>query len=146
MEKWLPVQGYEGKYEVSNLGAVRSIARRAPSYGLNQIDRAVPARTLKPGVGARGYAFVTLCDAEKAQKQISLARLVATHFHGAPFDGAQVNHIDGNKLNDRADNLEWTTAVENIRHARDVLGAYLGSRNGRFKHGRRCINSGKGIQ
>lgn len=55
-------------------------------------------------------------------KSMSVHRLVCIAFHGKPSEGMQVNHKDGNKLNNHKDNLEWVTASENQKHVSDVLG------------------------
>lgn len=101
-EIWKPVAGYEGLYEVSNTGRVKS----TPRCGTK-------GRILKQNVGARGYARVELSKGNR-QKKHFVHRLVASAFIGPIPDGLQVNHIDENKLNNRADNLNFMTAKENI--------------------------------
>jgi hypothetical protein len=105
-ERWLPVVGYEGIYEVSDHGRVR---RAGPANGTHV------GRILKPY--QRGAYLYANLKARNTQRSISLHRIVAWAFHGPPPPGHEVNHKDGNKLNPRADNLEWVTKSENCRHA-----------------------------
>ena len=71
-----------------------------------------PYRKLKPWLSQKGYAKVTIC-----KKHYAVHRLVATRFIPNPENKPHVNHIDGNKLNNRVDNLEWVTEQENKTHA-----------------------------
>lgn len=105
MEKYLDVVGFEGLYMVSNLGSVRSLHNR------NTKDL-----ILKYGVSGSGYAIVTLCKGENRYTR-TIHRLVAEAFLGE--SKLVVNHKDGNKLNNRLDNLEYVTRSQNILHALD---------------------------
>lgn len=71
---------------------------------------------LKPIEQSTGYMHVTLCDEHKCQ-QMSVHRVVAKAFVPNPNNYSQVNHIDGDKTNNRADNLEWCTNSQNMKHA-----------------------------
>lgn len=104
-EIWKPVVGYEGLYEVSNLGNIRRIWR----YGKPWVH------TLKSKTTRDGYLEATLTKNSKA-KSIRTHRIVAMAFLGHP-DGKEVNHIDGNKKNNSVENLEWVTPSENQKHA-----------------------------
>jgi len=97
---WKPVYGYEKNYEISTEGQVRSNYR-----GGRILCQA------KHG----GYMFVVLSK-DKKKKPINVHRLVAKTFLG-DFAGMQVNHKDGDKLNNCVDNLEWVSASENMAHA-----------------------------
>ena len=99
-EIWKPVNGYEGLYEVSNLGNVRSIRTN---------------RTMKLQLH-KGYLKVGLYK-QRTLKQFSVHRLVASAFIPNPKSKPEVNHLDGDKTNNRADNLEWCTPCENANHA-----------------------------
>jgi len=102
-EVWKPIAGFETLYEVSNTGRVRPIKR--------------PNLILAPRFTKRGYVRAALSKNSK-QTALLVHRLVATAFIGAPPSPThQINHIDGNKSNNRADNLEWVTAQENALHA-----------------------------
>lgn len=108
MEIWKDIPGFEGCYQVSNLGEVRSY------YSKNGRLTNTP-RLLNGKIDKDGYKEFHLCKAGKVTYK-RLHRIVAEVF----VDGdssLQVNHKDGNKLNNRSDNLEWVTTAENINHA-----------------------------
>lgn len=130
-ERWLPAPDWEDSYEVSNLGRVRSIARMVRGKG-NSLR---PARaTIKvTRVGNTGYVYVSLRrNAERHMKTVH--RLVARAFHGEPAAGLQVRHLDGNKENNRADNLAWGTATENA-YDKVAHGAHHYAKRSACKHG-----------
>jgi hypothetical protein len=111
-EEWRPLLGYEGLYEVSSLGRVRGMPR--PHAYPRRADRLLYIGPNRPG--PRGYLQVRLCrDGLEVTRKVH--RLVAEAFLGprsAPFE---VNHIDGDKTNNRASNLEWVSPDANVRHA-----------------------------
>jgi hypothetical protein len=111
-EVWKPVPGYEGLYEVSDRGEVRSIARRA----LITVQR------------SRRYLTVCLYK-DSRRKRHYVHAVVASAFIGERPAGHEVNHRDGDHLNNRADNLEYLTRSQNIRHAQRTLGSYRGERH-----------------
>lgn len=117
-ELWLPVVGYEGLYEVSDQGRVRSLDRyeqvRSRSGNLYRqfFPGALKAQRLRPA-----YLAVHLSKDNKPATRYVHA-LVAEAFLGKRPEGMVVNHIDENKLNNKADNLEWATYMENSQHSR----------------------------
>ena len=105
IKEWKPVVGYEGLYEVSNMGRVKSLKRLRTKE-----------RIIAQFQNHRGYARVTLWK-DNSQKKYSVHRLVAEAFIPNPNNLPEVNHIDGDKQNNHMDNLEWCTRSENILHA-----------------------------
>jgi hypothetical protein len=112
-ETWLPVIGYEGLYEVSDLGRVRR-AINAPESPYTK-----RGYVLKPILAAYGYYNVSLCDATGKRKAFRVHRLVMITFVGPRPNGYEVNHIDANKSNNALSNLEYVTPAENLKHAFD---------------------------
>lgn len=111
MEKWKDIIGYEGLYQVSNYGNIKSL-----SFGPKNININRPERLLHISYSSIGYAHVQLYKNGKA-KTMNVHRLVATAFVDNPFNKPEINHIDANRSNNHADNLEWVTHSENLRHA-----------------------------
>lgn len=97
------VIGYEGLYQISNYGNIKSFKR---------IDVAI-LKPIKDSCGYLGGAFYK----NRIRKQYILHRLVAEAFIPNPLNKRTVNHIDGNKLNNHVSNLEWNTDSENQNHA-----------------------------
>jgi hypothetical protein len=107
-EVWKPIPGYVGYYEASNIGRVR----RSGATRLNP-----PGHIMFQNYGPRtGYRLVQLCR-DNDPKTRTVHSVVAAAFLGLRPKGKQVNHIDGNKLNNRLDNLEYVTPSENNLHA-----------------------------
>ena len=107
-EEWRAIAGHEGAYEVSNLGRVRSLER------LSRGGRRIGGRDLKLVRGSGGYLQVNLYGASGPRAML-VHRLVLAAFGGAPGEGMQARHLDGDQSNNRADNLAWGTSSENIR-------------------------------
>ena len=115
-EIWLPIEGYENLYEVSNLGRVRSLERTVISK--NGVTKKVSGKILKPMVN-RGYLMVTLCK-NGIVRNCYIHRLVSTAFLPNPDKKPQVNHLSEDKLNNSVENLEWCTAKENINYGTGI--------------------------
>lgn len=124
--EWRPVLGYEGIYEVSSKGIVRSLEREGTRIvkGKEQIHRVSP-RVLSPSADTHGYLQVNL-KREGGSKMIFVHRLVALAFIDNPESKPQINHIDGDANNNCVENLEWCTNSENALHATRVLGKVRG--------------------
>jgi hypothetical protein len=113
-EVWKDIKGYEDWYQVSNKGRVKSLERTIiRNNGKRQTIR---ERILKPKLERNGYLRVGLCDRSGKRKYFSVHRLVCEAFHKNPDNKPCVNHIDENKVNNIASNLEWCTYAENINH------------------------------
>ena len=142
-EVWLPVYGYDGFYEASNLGRVRrDIEAAARSLG-------VPGKEIKPSSDQAGYMRISLCKNGLVRSK-PVHRIVLEAFCGPPpFEGAHAAHNDGDPSNNNLSNLRWATPAENQadidRHNRrckgeDVYGAVL--REKEVKEIRSLISSG----
>jgi hypothetical protein len=108
-EIWKPVVGYEGLYEVSDLGRVRSLWR---SNGCGRVRRSEPF-VLREGKSSNGYVAVTLCK-DGAERRISIHRLVLTAFVGPCPSGMEAAHSDGVRANCGLTNLSWKSHRDNI--------------------------------
>ena len=113
IEIWKDVENYEGFYQVSNLGRVRSLERDV--YCQNGIVHHLKEKVLVQNLDKQGYAYVSLCLNGK-MKTIKTHRLVALAFIPNPENKPQVNHKDENPLNNCVDNLEWCTASYNANY------------------------------
>ena len=116
VETWKPVVGYEFDYEVSDKGNVRSVDRFTSSNACRK------GAALRKYVTANGYETVHLSHGGK-RKTLLVHRLVAQAFIPNPYGKSQVNHKDGNKCNNVAENLEWVTPTENMQHAACMYGS-----------------------
>lgn len=112
-EEWRDIKGYEGRYQVSNKGRVKTVDRYK-SDGRHQ-----PEAIRKTELDRHGYEFALLYN-ENGYKRHSVHVLVANVFIPNDDNKPQINHIDGNKINNNLNNLEWCTASENQLHARKI--------------------------
>ena len=132
VEEWRPVVGYEGIYEVGNLGHVRNIKT---------------AGILKPILNKYGYCVVNLykdkCEGKSRRiTQYRLHKLVALSFLGQPEAGLQLDHIDGDKTNNKVSNLRWVTSKEN--HNNPITLARKRSISAHLKY-QRCNTEKRGV-
>lgn len=110
MEIWKDIKCFEGYYQVSDNGNVRSVTRH------DGVHERI-GQLIKPTLKHNGYLQVGLRKHNK-RKFLSIHRLVAIHFIDNPENKPQVNHIDCNKQNNNINNLEWATSKENLYHAK----------------------------
>ena len=103
MEKFCIIETFDN-YAISNCGRIKNVRN---------------GRILLPKPNKHGYLEYTFCQ-NKIKKTFRIDRLVALYFIENPHNKPYVNHIDGNKANNNVDNLEWCTAKENDKHARDI--------------------------
>lgn len=114
IEIWKDIPSYEGYYQASNLGKIKSLKRiimRKDGKPYLQKEQ-----LLKPGRNRKGYLHCNLTKNFK-QTNISVHRLVAITFIDNPNNLPQINHIDGNKENNSVDNLEWISNYDNMQHS-----------------------------
>ncbi len=120
IEQWKPVVGFEGIYEVSSYGRVRSLDRYVATGNNGKGKRLVPGKVLTPRNDGHGYNALDLRSAGQGKQRfpVKVYRLVAESFLGTPPTPKHVvNHLNGIKSDDRPENLEWATHGENMIHA-----------------------------
>lgn len=130
-ERWAPVKGFEGLYEVSDLGSVRSVSRVVEFISQGKtVKRRVRSKVLSQsfkgnGGRARAYRSITLWCGEKCMSR-EVHSIVATAFLGLRPEGLHVCHKDGDGLNNRLDNLYYGTPSQNaedaLRHGTKPVG------------------------
>lgn len=118
-EVWMPIPNFEGIYLASSHGRVKAVAK---THRGNR-PYATPDRILKPRLDrSKNYLLIGLVSTSRLRCTAYVHRLVASAFCEKPECAYQVNHLDGNKLNNRPDNLEWCTRSQNAIHSYQVLG------------------------
>ena len=128
-EVWKEVPGWEGYYEASNLGNIRSVTRyyniQHSRTGSTYIKPYV-GKVLSPKVGDGGYLYVNLWRDNKGYTR-AVHRLVCGAFLGHIPDNLVCNHLDSNRKNNSLSNLEFVTQKENLAHAKRT-GSKIGRR------------------
>lgn len=112
-EEWIEIQGNREIYEISNFGNVRTKTRQGAR------GHVVKGHSIKQRNNSNGYLRCSM-NLGNGSKEYLVHRLVAQYFVENPHGKQYVNHIDGNKHNNRADNLEWCTKSENELHAHKI--------------------------
>lgn len=107
-EIWKDIKNFEGLYQISNLGNIKSFHKQRPYL-------------LKPSLGNNGYYQITLYQKNHTRKKFLVHRLVAEHFLANPNCYLCVNHKDENKLNNSVNNLEWCTYQYNNAYGTALL-------------------------
>lgn len=117
MEIWKDIKGYEGLYQISDLGNVKSLPRTRISK-IQKNPTKIKEKILKLCIRSKNYKYY-VCNLSKngKGKNYTVHRLVAETFIENFENKTQVNHKDGNRLNNKVDNLEWVTPKENTIHA-----------------------------
>lgn len=111
-EHWKPVSGYEGRYEVSDFGRVKSLPKTVVTVAYT---RHTVERILKPSPDGKGYLMVWLYK-DDIRHSHKVARLVAEAFIPNPENKPQIDHINTIKTDNRVENLRWVTGKENIHN------------------------------
>lgn len=125
VERWRPVVGFEGLYEVSDRWRVRSLDRETEFTGRwgKSVKRLHPGRVLRPSYGSNGrgtnyYSLGLSCEGEVVTRRVHV--LVLEAFHGLAPEGCEGAHEDGDTRNNAVANLKWKTSQQNaldrVRH------------------------------
>lgn len=116
-EIWKEIVGFEGYYEISNLGRIRSLDRKV--IGRGNKYRPIKSKIKNPTKDKDGYLRVYLFKNNQKHLSRGVHQLVAVAFVDNPYLKKVVNHKDGDKNNNYFSNLEWVTAFENEKHAQE---------------------------
>lgn len=123
-EIWKDVNEYEGLYQVSNLGRIKSLEGKKIVF-LKHLSK---EKILIVKKNRCGYLYVGLSKDLK-RKSYTIHRLIAKAFIQNPDNKLTVNHINGIKTDNRVENLEWNTSTENVYHKNNILGKHCRGEN-----------------
>lgn len=115
-ERWLPIIGFEGRYEVSDHGRVKSLPRRVKTTRNNQGWFPLRGRIIRPFKHVKGGHLMASISRDGEIVRRMVHHLVLEAFVGLAPEGHECDHIDFNPENNRVENLRWVTHTENIRH------------------------------
>jgi len=126
-EIWEPVKGFESHYLISSEGRLKSLARTIPhnrfkGVMVNRVEHIMRPKVMKTTGYANYQLRITNQYGKAVTKVATVHRFVAEYFIANPFNKPQVNHKNGDKLDNRMANLEWATRNENARHSHLILG------------------------
>jgi hypothetical protein len=110
-EEWRPIPGADGFYSASSFGRIRSEPKNPEKVGKKY------GRVLRPSADRKGYLWFRICLPGEKPRSVKVHRMVMLAFVGPVPSECEVNHKDGDKTNNRPENLEYKTGLENIRHA-----------------------------
>lgn len=145
-ERWLPISGYEGLYEISDHGRVRSVERYVPHGRHKGHFTLIKSKILSQVIsGNGGYLSLGLLNnSENKRERPAIHQLVANAFLDNPDKLPQINHIDADRKNNHYKNLEWCTASHNLKHSYDIGNRPRGSEHHFSKlprdSGGRCLS------
>ena len=123
-EIWKDIEGYEGLYQVSNLGRVKSLER------IDALGRRAKEKMLKPEINHRGYCRVVLCK-QSVQKHYMVHRLIWEAFNGQIPEGYEINHLDERPINNALSNLSLVTHKENVNYGTGIERSHNKQINGK---------------
>jgi hypothetical protein len=130
---WKPIPSFEGLYEASYTGKIRSLDRIVvyTKRDGRKVERRYKGKVLTPGLNTRGYEIVTLCDRNNKHHTRPVHRLVLETFDRLRAENEECRHLDGNIRNNSRSNLRWGTPAENtadkIAHGTCVRGSRVGN-------------------
>lgn len=136
MENWKVISGTENLYLISDLGRVRAIEKVNVNNGFIK-NKIIPEHILKDSCNGRGYRYITI-SIKRVRKNYYVHRLVASAFLENKLCCEEVNHIDGDKANNKLTNLEWVSKKQNMQHA--VRTGLVKSKRGDNVHAKKTIN------
>ena len=136
-EIWRPVDGFEGYYEISNLGSLRSVDKYIRIGGGKGYIKYFPSKIKSSSINNSGYKICILSKPGSKPVCRTIHRMVATAFIPNPHNLSDVNHIDEDKFNNRVDNLEWVSHRENVIYSKSRRSSILKGR--KLSYNQNCI-------